>query len=157
MFSGLEKNNGSCWWSKILNQNAIIRGVTKTWEHNMTQGSTFCLTVTLITLLISDANVNCFEAPTNSCAVAIHNYLSNTIPVFDTNKKSLSIDLGKVHLFIQMNKCDQSLHSNPYGYCGPFFHFHFDLQYRQYTVTNISHTVLRGEFRKKDDLRHHSN
>ena len=46
----------------------------------------------IVTILLTV--VEAFEAPTNSCAIAIHKFLSDSSPVFDTNKKSLSLEIG---------------------------------------------------------------
>ena len=47
----------------------------------------------IVTILLSDARA--FEVPTNSCAIAIHKFLSESSPVFDAKKKSLSLEIGK--------------------------------------------------------------
>ena len=51
----------------------------------------------IVTILLTDAWA--FEVPTNSCAIAIHKFLSESSPVFDANKKSLSLEIGEC-LFI---------------------------------------------------------
>ena len=53
----------------------------------------------IVTILLTDAWA--FEVPTNSCAIAIHKFLSNSSPVFDANKKSLSLEIGEC-LFIDL-------------------------------------------------------
>ena len=55
----------------------------------------------IVTFLLSDAQA--FEVPTNSCAIAIHKFLSESSPVFDANKKSLSLEIGKIksYLFLE--------------------------------------------------------
>ena len=63
--------------------------------HKMTPDPTQLTLLLLVTFSLSEP-VACFETPTNSCAVAIHQLLSKAIPEFDINKKSLSIELGKV-------------------------------------------------------------
>ena len=47
----------------------------------------------IVTILLTDAWA--FEVPTNSCAIAIHKFLSESSPVFDANKKSLSLEIGE--------------------------------------------------------------
>ena len=52
----------------------------------------------IVTILLTDAWA--FEVPTNSCAIAIHKFLSESSPVFDANKKSLSLEIGEFTFFI---------------------------------------------------------
>ena len=53
------------------------------------------LSVLILLVTTVTTEVKCFEAPSNSCAVALHNYLKNQKPLFDVTQKSLSIEIGK--------------------------------------------------------------
>ena len=59
----------------------------------MTLSTPAMFAAVIVTMLLTEARA--FEVPTNSCSVAIHKFLSESSPVFDANKKSLSLDIGE--------------------------------------------------------------
>ena len=47
----------------------------------------------LLAQIFSD--IHCFVQPTNSCSIAIQQFLSDSYPEFDGIRKSLSLEVGK--------------------------------------------------------------
>ena len=94
----LKHNEDECTLEVNEQHNRKANHIWNQWTESQNQlKMTFSLhavsATVIVTFLLSDARA--FEVPTNSCAIAIHKFLSESSPVFDAKKKSLSLEIGK--------------------------------------------------------------
>ena len=51
--------------------------------------------MTLVVTVIFTTEVSSFDIPSNSCYLALHKYLADITPIFNTTDKSLAFEIGK--------------------------------------------------------------
>ena len=51
--------------------------------------------ITLVVTVIFTTEVSSFDIPSNSCYLALHKYLADITPIFNTTDKSLAFDIGE--------------------------------------------------------------
>ena len=50
-----------------------------------------------VVTVILTTDVSSFDLPSNSCYLALHKYLSDLRPVFNSTDKSLALDIGELN------------------------------------------------------------